>query len=827
MLLWARVFVIALLGLPALAQVRVAGRVANENDLPVPGALVTVGDIPPTKSWEAISDPNGMFLLQLPSSGEYSFKVDREGFYLLSKASLNVPPAPPDATPFELHFSLVSTHELRFTTEVKGEAGLNDMDRVTPQTTLSSRTLYDVPFPNANSLRSGFRMAPGVIQDTRGGIHLFGGSEDQTEYSLGGFQLNDPVSGQFQARLSIEAVESADVQASPADASQGWGDAGAMLLHPRTGTDEFKFSATEYFPSIALGSGLRISNWTPRAYFSGPIRKRRAWFFNTVEFQFVRTTLSQLPQGQNSAKSFRFNDLLHNQFNLSEKNILFVGMLFDYQYAPQSGLTILDPRETTLKRQSNQWFGYIKNQHSFSRSSLIEFGFAGSLTHGTEIPQGFAPYLLTPDGRAGNYYADARRDAHRLEGIVNYYLPVFHLFGEHQLKAGGDIIRLDYEQNITRTTIDYLDSAGGVIRSTVFTGSGQLVQNNNEGAAFLQDSWRVRPWLLVEAAWRADESGLLGHITSAPRAGFTFSPPGMQELRVSGSFARIVDPANLQIFSRPLDQSPVSTYYNEAGALIYGPVTSIYTLGKNLQSPRADVWSLGVERALPKLLRAKIELLRRRFSDGLNYADTLPSAEAFPAVLAGAPNPGAILNDYVLTNQRQDRYDSVEISLGQPVKGRFQWMVSYTRSSATSNAVILRTVDQPLSIASDTGPLPWDAPNRLLSWGYLPAWSKSWSIGYMMDFHTGLPFSIQDPYGQLTGAVDSRRLPAYFELNLFVERILSVRGYRLAVRAGLNNITNHFNPAIVDNIAGGSTFLREYNGQPRAVNFQLRFLGHR
>jgi hypothetical protein len=49
----------------------------------------------------------------------------------------------------------------------------------------------------------------------------------------------------------------------------------AVPGNSRTGTDEFKFSATEYFPSIALGSGLRISNWTARAYVSGPLRRRR------------------------------------------------------------------------------------------------------------------------------------------------------------------------------------------------------------------------------------------------------------------------------------------------------------------------------------------------------------------------------------------------------------------------------------------------------------------------------------------------------------------------------------------------------------------------
>jgi hypothetical protein len=97
----------------------------------------------------------------------------------------------------------------------------------------------------------------------------------------------------------------------------------------------------------------------------------------------------------------------------------------------------------------------------------------------------------------------------------------------------------------------------------------------------------------------------------------------------------------------------------------------------------------------------------------------------------------------------------------------------------------------------------------------------------MLDWHTGLPFSIQDPYGQLVGGVDDRRFPQFFELNLVLERILSYRGYRVALRAGFNNITGHFNPTLVDNVLGGATYLLEYGGQARTLNFQLRFLGHR
>jgi len=49
----------------------------------------------------------------------------------------------------------------------------------------------------------------------------------------------------------------------------------------------------------------------------------------------------------------------------------------------------------------------------------------------------------------------------------------------------------------------------------------------------------------------------------------------------------------------------------------------------------------------------------------------------------------------------------------------------------------------------------------------------------------------------------------------------------VAVRGGFNNITGHSNPNVVDNVVGGPTFLQQYGGQARALNFRLRFLGHR
>ena len=224
----------------------------------------------------------------MPAAGDYSLKVDREGFYVFSEPLIAVPAIPPGEPPFELHIALQSIYEIRSTVEVKGNPGVADMDRVTPQTTLSSRTLYDVPFPNQNSLRSGLRMIPGVIQDSSGGIHMYGGAEDQAQYSFEGFQLNDPLTGQFDARMSLESVQSVDAQSSPSDADMGRGEAGTMLLHARTGTDEFKVSGTAVFPSIDIGTGPQDRELDSAQQPFGSVAQRACLVFQHRRITLVR-----------------------------------------------------------------------------------------------------------------------------------------------------------------------------------------------------------------------------------------------------------------------------------------------------------------------------------------------------------------------------------------------------------------------------------------------------------------------------------------------------------------------------------------------------------
>src|SRR5580700_10730571 len=130
----AACLLLAATGAPLLeAQVRLSGRVTNETNAPVAGAKVIVAQ--PPKSFEATSDPTGPFELLLPEPGVYALKVDREGFYVFSQPALTIPPPEPGAPAFELHVTLHTIYELSSSMEVKGQPGMVDMDRTTPETT--------------------------------------------------------------------------------------------------------------------------------------------------------------------------------------------------------------------------------------------------------------------------------------------------------------------------------------------------------------------------------------------------------------------------------------------------------------------------------------------------------------------------------------------------------------------------------------------------------------------------------------------------------------------------------------------------------------------
>ncbi|MGH9662666.1 MAG: hypothetical protein ACRD96_29215, partial [Bryobacteraceae bacterium] len=235
---------------------------------------------------------------------------------------------------------------------------------------------------------------------------------------------------------------------------------------------------------------------------------------------------------------------------------------------------------------------------------------------------------------------------------------------------------------------------------------------------------------------------------------------------------------------------------------------------RRLRGPRYQSWSAGLEQRLPGNLLARADWLRKRGAGGFTYANILDSA--------ASPDVDAI---YELANARRDEIDSASVTVRKSYANQYEWMASYTHARARSNAVVDVTIDDPIIVTTNVGPMPWDSPHRLLSWGYLPTGRKHWALAYLVEGRTGFPFSIQDDAGRLLGDVNSFRFPAVFEANLHLERKFRMTGHLWAFRFGSNNVTGRRNPTTVNNNTASSRYLTYYGGSGRTFNFRIRWLG--
>jgi len=277
----------------------------------------------------------------------------------------------------------------------------------------------------------------------------------------------------------------------------------------------------------------------------------------------------------------------------------------------------------------------------------------------------------------------------------------------------------------------------------------------------------------------------------------------------------------MDMLGRPLDQTAVTTRYNPDGTPAGSPALTTFAIGNApLALPRASNWTLDADHQLSTHVYVAAKYLRRRGTDGFAFINSL-APDAPPSLL---PLPSAeSAGIYQLTNLRRDDYDSISISVRQTLSGQYEWAASYTHSRALSNAVLDPSTAQPLQVLTNLVPMPWDAPNRILAWAYLPLPWKNWAISALADMRTGFPFSVRDQTGIVAGAFDSYRYPLNFDLNLAIERMVTLHGYRFALRGGMDNIADRANPTAVNNVIGAPQFRQFLGNEGRHFVVRIRF----
>ncbi len=801
---------IVLLAIPlCAADSLVTGRVADENNTAIPEARIalTAGAV----TFRATTDPTGAFHLRLPP-GSYKAGAEREGYFPLRERIVELAPGPQ-----ELNLVLNHVREVFQSVKVESSPQPLDLDQTDSRKTLSGLNVTNVPYPSTHDIRNAMKLMPGVVQDTQGGLHFNGSAENQVLYTLDGFNVGDPMDGGFATRLNVDMVRSLEYSSGRYSPEFGKGAAGVLAISTEMGDDTLRYDATNFVPGVDTRSGLHIGTFAPRFGLFGPIVKGRAWFSESIDGEYSTLVVPGLPRDQQRTTSLRLGELMRTQVNITPSNILFASFLVNAWTAPETGLGVLDPPETTLGQRTRTWFYSVKDQIYLAHGMLLELGFGEDRVLGRRIPQGHEFYQITPYGHRGNAFTDLTQQSRRDQFLGNLFLPAFHLGGRHQLKIGSDLDRLQFTQRAVRTGYDIIGLGGYLLQQTTFGGSGLLHRPSAEASTYVLDAWRIRKNLTADLGVRQDWDELVRRTVFSPRLALAWSPFGSQNTRISGGYAMTYDASNISIFIQPLDQYSLDTTFQPDGSVLQGPLKTIYTLGnQRLESPRFRNWTAQFDRQLPARIQLNANYLRRRGDHGFAYASLLP-----PGVLPTAGGE-SILG---LTNLRRDDYDSAQVSLHQTFGSQYDWMASYTRSRAQSNSVLPLSVDQTASFSNNVGPVGWDAPNRVMGWFYLPTPWEKWAVAGLLEMRDGFPFSVQNENGNIIGAVNSYRYPMYFSLNLHLEYRFRFHGVRLALRGGFNNITSHKNYTAVINTIGAPGFLTYYGSDGRHFVLRFRWLG--
>ena len=833
---WLFAGILMVQGIFSVEQARTAdsadcrGVVLDENGVPVVAAQVRLEDSD-GHPYRTETDLAGRFVLRNLSPGDYKAEVRKKGFFVLSGETVSLRAGNNEV-------SLVLNHEQEVREKVQVTAPSNQIDTqdTSQRSTLSAQEIRDIPVPSSHVLQQSLVALPEIVQDNRDNIHVAGARSGETQYLLDGFEIGDPVSGALTSRFNIDATRAAEVQTGRIDASYPHSGASILSLVTPDGDDRWRFGTTNPGPGINVQEGAHLGDWYPRFTFSGPFVRGRFWFSDSVSVQHTFGVVKQLPD-PDTFEEWAGDNLLRLQYNFSPKHILHASLLYNRANDTNLGLDALDPQSTTVTADQRRGFVSLKDQ-LWLHETLFELGIAADGGVLDYTPQGSQPYILLINGTGGNYFQHLRQRGRRLQAVMNVTAASRHWHGTHQLSVGANVAGLISHQSAQRGEIDAFRATSAVdgtacmamsppagcrVRQTTFMGSAAPHLSNTQAGAFAQDTWTIDRHFVLQTGLRTDWDRFTQSAMAEPRVAGNVLPFGDDRAKFSVGWGIYNAPLNLALIGQVLDQQQLDTFFFDSGGNPIPPstVTSQFVLpAGGLQQPRFTTTSAGWQEKFGRRTLVSLDLLARNGSHGFAFVDQQPS------------QPGGI---FLLQDHREDRYRSATFSARHIFSENTEIYGAYTRSRAHSNEVLNPSLGSIFYAAQQPGPVAWDAPNRLLLWGWIPTHIWKTQLSGFLEYRTGYPFSVVNLQQQLVGAPNSSRFPAYASLNLGLERKFELRGYLWAVRVEGVNILGRQNPdSVVNNIDAKCSngvqtgcFGAFAGGQGRATTLRVRFVGRK
>jgi Carboxypeptidase regulatory-like domain len=414
---------------------RIFGTVTDASGGAVQNAKVTITDQSKGTQFSSTTNESGNFEKGQLIPGTYSVDVEATGF---QKASFkNIPVQVDNAARVDASLQPGNVSQ---TVEVTAAAPTLQSDRADVSTTFTAKQLIDLPDlgRNAQALEllspgtSVIGFAHASSEDPQGSkqIEVNGQHFSGTGYQLDGTENQDPILGIVVINPNLDSLAEEKISSQDYDAEFGYAGAGIQNASTRSGTNQFHFSAFEYFRNSSPGftdfgrdpfaepNGAPGLKWNQfGGSIGGHIIKDKLFFFGDAELlrqRFggaVQTTVPTL-----LARTGNFSEYLRanasNQIfdpatgdpatgvgrlpfagNIIPQNRLSPQALAILKFFPLPNLTVSDPllpnyaasgggsfdankwdtREDYFMNEKTSIFGRYSN-HQFARSAVGAFG---------------------------------------------------------------------------------------------------------------------------------------------------------------------------------------------------------------------------------------------------------------------------------------------------------------------------------------------------------------------------------------------------------------------------------------------------------------------
>jgi hypothetical protein len=751
----------------------------------------------------AVTDGQGHYSFTGLTAGNYTLEGTLEGFQaykiVLKVADVSL------VQDFTMKLSAVTQ-----SVEVNGEAEAMSTQNANSTATITAKQSTDVPLAE-QKFKEALPLVPGVVRASNGTLNMKGTAESQGMLLVDSAETVDPVTGSFSIPVPLGAIDTLSVSKTPYGAEFGGFSGGLAVIQTKPPSDTWKYDVEDFFPTFRGKNDhlVGIQYFKPRALISGPLIKKKLNFTEAFDYNFDRKPTRGLPWPLNEVKTQGFDSFTSFQSTLSPSNVLNANVIIFSRHQRFADINSLTPQSASTNDGQKGFSIGGTDSEQFKSGVALSTVLRFTRIESNANPQGTDDMLLTPEGRGGNFFNTFARTAGQFQLQPTLQLPAKKWLGSHDIKFGVDFTHRYYNGTSTSHPIQILRQDGTFAEEIDFQPGSALQSDDTELSEFIQDNWTVSDHVTIDLGARLVSQSAGRNAGFGPRAGLAFSPGHDHKTLIhlgSGIFYDRVPLLTTDFTDNP---TRVVTFFGPTG-LPLGPgstFTNVYlnpgsggtftpTMNRPNTSARNLTSSVEVDRDLARNTVLRLSFLSSQIKD---YAVLIP----IPGSLGGSSFLG-------LANTGSSHYYELEATINYKLTDRDILSASYIHSYAHGDLNALSSIYVPFEQAiirpNVSGILPANIPDRLVAWGIF---SLPWKlkVAPVVDYHTGLPYSVIDSLQNYVGTPDSQRFPTFFSLDVKLYREFKVhwkvqkfeetRTVRLGVYS--LNLTNHANPLDVFN----------------------------